>query len=41
MMEKKKIVLEGNKDKLLIFLATMIEVSKDMGVEVSIIVNER
>tara|TARA_R100000742_G_C4276268_1_gene97221 strand:- start:445 stop:570 length:126 start_codon:yes stop_codon:yes gene_type:complete len=39
-MDRKKIILEGNKDDLLLFLATMIEVGKDMEVEVTIIVDE-
>jgi|8_EtaG_2_1085327.scaffolds.fasta_scaffold09620_6 hypothetical protein len=39
-MDRKKIILEGNKDELLLFLATMIEVGKDMEVEVTIIIDE-
>lgn len=38
-MEKKTIILKGESNTLLIFLATLIEVSKDMGVEVAIIVD--
>jgi len=40
-MDKKKIILEGEHDNLLLFLATMIEVGKDMNVEVTIIVDEK
>jgi len=39
-MMEKKIVIKGKEDRLLVFLATMIQVSKDMELDITIIIDE-
>jgi hypothetical protein len=38
---EKKIILKGKEDNILVFLATMVQVAKDMELEFTIIVDER
>ena len=39
-ISEKKIVIRGKEDRLLVFLATMIQVSKDMELDITIIIDE-
>tara|TARA_R100000353_G_scaffold75272_1_gene57287 strand:+ start:6186 stop:6305 length:120 start_codon:yes stop_codon:yes gene_type:complete len=38
---EKRIVLKGEEDNILVFLATMIQVAKDMELELTVIVDEK
>ena len=38
---EERIVLKGEEDNILVFLATMVQVAKDMDLELTIIVDEK